>query len=140
MTAIIIFYGTTQELNKVQKIASIGLNSAIDDISTPKEFDIDGIDALYYTVEFTQNGWLNIIELQEDLVKQNCYIDIIHILSDETSIEVLSTDSKYDAYEDINNPQSMSSLASLYELDLEINDEYEEEDDDEYDEDFSDFD
>ena len=142
MTAIIIFYGAPLELKKVQRFANDGLTDTINNISSPKEFDVDGIDAIYYTVDFAQNGWLNIIELQEDLAKQNCFLDIIHVLYDETSIEVLCTDSKYDAYEDINDFQRMQTLAGLYNIDIEpdedIDEEFNEYEDD--DSDYSDFD
>jgi len=130
MTAIIIFYGSNTELQKVQKLARDGLTDSISSISSSTEFDIDGSDALYYTVDFVQNGWLNIIELQEDLAKQNCEIDIIHVLSDETSIEVLGTDSNYDAYEDDSNPQRMITLCGLYGIDVKSDDEEELEDED----------
>jgi hypothetical protein len=139
MTAIIIFYGSNTELNKVQKLVLDGINDSISDISTGTEFDVDGSDALYYTVDFIQDGWLNIIELQEDLSKQNCEIDIIHVLYDETSIEVLSTDSKYDEYEDLNSPQRMQTLAGLYGINIKTDDEPDELDEpDEFD--YSDFD
>ena len=143
---VIIFYGSDAELKKVNKLVQYGLGDGIKEISNFKEYDVDGIDAMYYTIEFEQNGWLNILELQKEFNSQKCLIDIIHVLTDKaTYIEVISTDSRYDSFADLNTKNSMVNLAEHYDIaipGLTADDEEDlfEEIDEEYDlEDYDDF-
>lgn len=134
----IAFTGSIAELRKVADMVESDLLTAnVNEIEGPIDIEFDQ-DGILYQVGFNSDQWINVPELKEQLASLDS-IDIIHALTDgETFIEVVSTNTDYDNYEDTDYDK-LEDMSRLYHVAFKTNtvieDDEEEEsldDEDEY--------
>lgn len=102
MFGTLIFSGAEKDLEHVSYIidsddAFLMMNIA--EIEGPYVYNI-GDDSILYKVRFNDDQWINIVEMTETLEQNKIDVEIIHAVSDNQFVDVVSTSSYYDNFAD----------------------------------------
>ena len=69
------------------------------DVEGPYRFHLDDPCSLY-KVRFTDSQWIDIIDMGKTLEKSGIDTDVVHAVTDNNYIEIVSTSSYYDEFTD----------------------------------------
>ena len=113
----LVFISTNTDIKKIENMIEGLVEGNVESLDGPFDFDTNDSSGVLYKVEFNETQWINIVELEEILHSHHIKSDIIHALTDGTTmVEVISTNPLYDNH--TNNPNKMYELAALYQFKL----------------------
>lgn len=133
----VVFVGQNKDLLKVTDLVENEtiLVDSVTEISEAIDVEIEGNQAVLFTMSFTSDQWVDISQLQDEVGE---HIDVVHALTDsENYIEVISTNGDYDIYED-RDQECMVDLAKVYHLPFKEDEAVVDDEDDEDDEEIND--
>lgn len=133
----VVFVGQNKDLLKVTDLVENEtiLVDSVTEISEAIDVEIEGNQAVLFTMSFTSDQWVDIGQLQEEVGE---HIDVVHALTDsENYIEVISTNGEYDIYED-QDQECMVDLAKVYHLPFKEDEAVVDDDEDDEDEEIND--